>query len=162
MKYAIVYSSKTGNTEYLAKGILDVLPKEECVYFGAPSPEALQAERIYIGFWTDKGSCDEKIAEFLSSVTVQEVFLFGTAGFGGDAAYFQMILENVKKEIGGAGKIIGEYMCQGKMPCAVRKRFEAMEESPKKQVMLDNFDRALKHPNREDIEQLQKALQVAD
>ena len=34
MKYAVVYSSKTGNTRLLAEEIRKVLPAEECLYFG--------------------------------------------------------------------------------------------------------------------------------
>ena len=37
MKYAIVYSSKTGNTAALADRLHDILPHEHCVYFGDTS-----------------------------------------------------------------------------------------------------------------------------
>ena len=59
MKYAIVYSSRTGNTELLAQRLRDSLPKEDCLYVGPPNKEALAAEKLYVGFWTDKGTCDE-------------------------------------------------------------------------------------------------------
>ncbi len=49
-------------------------------------------------------------------------------------------------------------MCQGKMPQAVRRRYEAMEESPRRQIMLDNFDRALSHPNEGDLTALEQAF----
>ena len=32
MSYAIVYSSRTGNTALLAQAIRDALPQEECLY----------------------------------------------------------------------------------------------------------------------------------
>lgn len=48
-------------------------------------------------------------------------------------------------------------MCQGKMPPAVRARYEAMEDSPRRTRMLDNFDQALTHPDQEDLARL-KAL----
>ena len=82
MSYAIVFSSRTGNTALLAQSIRDTLPGD-CLYFGTPDPKALEAETVYVGFWTDKGSCDESIAQFLKTLTNQKVFLFGTAGFGG-------------------------------------------------------------------------------
>ena len=52
MSYAIVFSSKTGNTRLLADTLRASLPQNECTYFGAPAPEALEAETLYIGFWT--------------------------------------------------------------------------------------------------------------
>ena len=72
-----------------AQAIREALPQEECSYFGAPHAEALGADTIYVGFWTDKGICDEQTAHFLQSLTNQKVFLFGTAGFGGAPAYFE-------------------------------------------------------------------------
>ena len=73
MTYAIIYSSKTGNTRLLAETLRDTLPTADCLYFGEPSDEALRAERIYVGFWTDKGTCDADTAAFLARVTTQEV-----------------------------------------------------------------------------------------
>ena len=70
MKYAIVYSSKTGNTAALADRLHDILPHEHCVYFGDTShysPE-LGADLIFAGFWTDKGSCDDRTRLFLKNL----------------------------------------------------------------------------------------------
>ena len=152
MSYAIVYSSRTGNTALLAQAIREALPQEECRYFGAPSPEALSAEALYVGFWTDKGTCDQATAEFLKSLTCQKVFLFGTAGFGGAPAYFQQILSRVQENLNPEVQVTGTYMCQGKMPQAVRTRYEAMEDSPRRAAMLANFDQALCHPDQQDLE----------
>lgn len=157
MKYAIVYSSRTGNTELLAQRLRDSLPKEDCLYMGPPNEEALAAEKLYVGFWTDKGTCDESIAAFLRSITHQQVFLFGTAGFGGAPAYFEKILTAVKENISETATVTGSYMCQGKMPVSVRKRYESMEESAGRQAMLDNFDRALSHPDEQDLSALVEA-----
>mgnify|MGYP005772430205 FL=1 len=158
MSYAIVYSSHTGNTALLAETIRETLPQEDCVYFGAPDPSALTAETVYVGFWTDKGTCDTSIAQFLQSLTNQKVFLFGTAGFGGAAAYFEQILNRVKENLGDSTELIGTYMCQGKMPQPVRTRYEQMEEGPRRTAMLENFDQALSHPNAEDLANLRAAI----
>lgn len=158
MSYAIVYSSHTGNTALLAQTIRDTLPQENCVYFGVPDPSALTAETVYVGFWTDKGTCDASIAQFLQSLTNQKVFLFGTAGFGGAAAYFEQILNRVKENLGDSTELIGTYMCQGKMPQPVRTRYEQMEEGPRRTAMLENFDQALSHPNAEDLANLRAAI----
>ena len=54
MSYAIVFSSKTGNTELLADTLHSCLPQEDCCYFGIPNPAAMEADTLYVGFWTDK------------------------------------------------------------------------------------------------------------
>lgn len=158
MGYSIVYSSRTGNTAKLAQTIREALPAEDCIYFGEPDPKALEAETIYLGFWTDKGSCDEASAEFLKILTGQRLFLFGTAGFGGAPAYFEQILDRVKSKLGSGVTVVGSYMCQGKMPMSVRERYLQMEESPRRTAMLKNFDAALNHPDAEDLTRLRAAL----
>lgn len=158
MSYAIVYSSKTGNTRLLAETIRQALPSEDCVYMGPPSPQALEAGRIYVGFWTDKGICDGETAAFLATLSQQEVFLFGTAGFGGDPAYFEKILARTREHLPASATVVGSWMCQGKMPQAVRSRYEAMEESPRRKASLENFDRALSHPDAADLEGIRQAV----
>lgn len=158
MSYSIVYSSRTGNTALLAQTIRDTLPASDCVYFGAPDAKALAADTIYAGFWTDKGTCDEQVAQFLQSLNGQKVFLFGTAGFGGAPAYFEQILNRVRENLPETTELIGSYMCQGKMPAAVRARYEAMEDNPRRAAMIENFDRALSHPDMQDLDALANAV----
>ena len=159
MTYSIVFSSKTGNTQRLAQAIRNVLPQHDCLFFGPPCGEALKAQRIYAGFWTDKGSCDRETAAFLEQLTSQQIFLFGTAGFGGAPDYFESILARVRQHLPDSARVIGSYMCQGKMPAAVRQRYEGMADSPNRTAMLDNFDRALHHPDAADLERLQQIVQ---
>ena len=161
MKYAIVYSSKTGNTALLAETLKEALPAEDCVYYGAPCDDALRAERLYVGFWTDRGSCDAATAEFLGKIKTGEVFLFGTAGFGGDLSYFDSILDRVDSLLGGV-KVVGRFMCQGKMPPSVRERYvkqlEKSDHAPNLQAMIDNLDRAASHPDDADLAALRSIV----
>ena len=160
MTNAIVYSSNTGNTRMLAEAIRNEIPGDSLLYFGVPKEEALKADRIYVGFWTDKGSCDQQTSAFLKTITNQEVYLFGTAGFGESQEYFDKILKRTEKSISQKAAVVGRFMCQGKMPLAVRQRYEKMLESPVKvpnlQGMIDNFDKALDHPNQEDLNMLRQ------
>lgn len=162
MKYAIVCSSRTGNTRMLSEALKNLLPAEECVYAGTPDDAALAADRLYVGFWTDKGSCDDATAEFLSKVGGKEIFLFGTAGFGGEPSYFERILGNAARNIDHSNTIVGSYMCQGKMPMVVRERYEKMllapDHAPNLESMIENFDRALSHPDEDDLAQFKKAV----
>lgn len=162
MKYSIIYSSNTGNTKLLASKVKEVLNKEECVYYGKPSEEALKADVIFAGFWTDKGCCNTECKEFLSKATNQKIFLFGTAGFGGDESYFEKILDKTKKCIPSSVIILGTYMCQGKMPLSVRARYEKMKKTPGLPMdvdkMIENFDQALSHPDQTDLKLLQEAV----
>ena len=91
MSYAIVFSSKTGNTKLLADALHACLPQENCCYFGTPDPAAMKADDLYVGFWTDKGNADGSTLDFLKQLHGKSIFLFGTAGFGGSEEYFNKI-----------------------------------------------------------------------
>lgn len=53
-------------------------------------------------------------------------------------------------------------MCQGKMPAAVKERYEAMlEKAPDNEraaAFLANFSQALSHPDADDLEKLQMRI----
>lgn len=163
MKYTVVYDSPTGNTKMLAEEILSFLGKENCLYFGEPGDVPDESgDIVFVGFWTDKGECSEKIARFLEETKNSRVVLFGTAGFGGSEDYFGQILQRVEKHLGEGSTLAGSFMCQGKMPAGVRKRYEAMlQENPgdeKIRMMIDNFDRATVHPDAQDINNFKEKL----
>ena len=122
-RYSIIFNSKTGNTRKLADAIHEALPQENCDLFGAVEGDVPASETLYIGFWTDKGSADKATAELLAKLKNRKIFLFGTAGFGGSKEYFTSILDNVKKLIDESNTVVGEYMCQGRMPDSVRERY---------------------------------------
>lgn len=163
-KYAILFSSKTGNTRLLADAIRAALPEEDCAFFGEAGlvAEIPEVETVYLGFWTDKGNADEAALNALKNLRNKNVFLFGTAGFGVEDAYFQRVLNNVKASMDESNTLAGEFMCQGKMQQAVRDRYVKMKEqpdaAPNLDQMIDNFDRALSHPDEADLEHLRQAI----
>ena len=116
----------------------------------------------YVGFWTDKGKADESSSDFLKQLRGKQVFLFGTAGFGGSEEYFNKILKAVQKDLHSSNTVIGSFMCQGKMPMSVRQRYENMKKQPlhlpNLDAMIENFDKALSHPDADDLERLKQAV----
>ena len=54
---------------------------------------------LYVGFWTDKGSCTPAMQEFLHSLYGKRVALFGTAGFGISELYFASLADRFKAEV---------------------------------------------------------------
>ena len=162
MSYAIVFSSKTGNTKLLADTLHACLPQENCCYFGTPDPAAMEADDLYVGFWTDKGNADESTLDFLKQLHGKNIFLFGTAGFGGSEEYFNKILKKVERSLDRSNTVFGRYMCQGKMLPSVRARYEAMRALPAPpenlDAMIENFDRARTHPDADDLNRLRAAV----
>lgn len=152
----VVYSSRTGNTRRLAAVIYQSIP------FSSKDIEELSdetreddAKTYLVGFWTDRESCPQGIHEFLQKLSGKNVLLFGTCGFGGDAVYYKMIEEQVQKLIPSDCTYLGCYMCQGKMPISVREKYQKMLQDEKQkaraQELINNFDRALLHPDSRDF-----------
>ena len=137
--YSIIFSSMTGNTRKLADKIHEILPKESCDYFGTADARGIESELLYIGFWTDKGNADSDTLDFLSKLK-----------------------NNVKSTIDSSNTIVGEYMCQGKMPQSVRERYVKMKENPEHpdniDALIENFDKALSHPDSDDLERLKNII----
>ena len=157
MKIAIVYSSNTGNTKIIAEAIKEELSNEDIVYFGKPENN-IEADIYIVGSWTDKGNCSSEIKEFLTNLNYKKIAYFGTAGFGGQVEYYQTLFNRVKENINDTNQILGYFYCQGKMPMSIRDRYEHLiKENPEDknlQVSIKNFDEALEHTNKEDIEQV--------
>ena len=158
-RYSIIYSSKTGNTKKLAEAIYNTLPQNKCDYYGTVDKiDDVLSNVIYIGFWTEKGNADHLTIDFLNKLKNKKIFLFGTAGYGESEKYFEGIINNVKKNIDSSNTIIGSFMCQGKMPLSVRERYEKMREQNNISLNIDkliaNFDKALSHPNTDDLKTL--------
>ena len=175
MKYAIVYSSRTGNTRQLAEKAFEVLGEREggeCVYFGevpagplegATAQRFREAEILYAGFWTDKGNADSGILSLFKELgktdnMPPEIILFGTAGFGADQAYFSQIIRRLEGELPQNCTVIGWYMCPGRMGEGVRRRYEAMLQDPvsagQAELLLKNFDAVRTRPDERDAQAL--------
>ena len=153
MKTAILYDSATGNTAYLAQALKQEYP--QAVYCTPQDCDIQQAECVFVGFWTDKGTCSERLQAVLPKLAGKEVFLFGTAGFGASQEYFAQIIARVSEKLPDSCRVIGWYMCTGRMGEGVRKRYEAMcqvsETREKGEMLLRNFELAAAHPNELDV-----------
>lgn len=156
MSYAIICSSKTGNTEKLAQRAREVLGEK------GEGPVA-DADLVLLGSWTDKGGMDPALTDALPQLAGKRVFLFGTCGFGGSQAYYDRVLDRFAAALPEGAQVVGRFMCQGQMPPAVRERYVKMaEQDPKKfEHMIENFDRALGHPDDADLDAFEAALRSA-
>ena len=123
------------------------------------------SETLFVGFWTNQGVADRETQQLLGQLKDRKIFLFGTAGFGGSEAYFQAILDKTKAFIDDSNTVIGTYMCQGKMPHSVRERYVKMKEQPDHMpnidTMIENFDKALSHPDADDLVKLANLVNEA-
>ncbi len=162
MKYSMFYQSATGNTKLLAEAVEAYLNE-----IGAVKVEkAEDADLVCVGFWTEQGDANKNVREYMRTLRDCNVFLFGTAGFGDSKTYFDGLIEKAEDSLVVSNKVLGSFMCQGKMPNAFREKYEKDKEEIPYQgahydLMITNFDKALSHPDEADIEDAKKAVAEA-
>lgn len=156
MKIAILYDSATGNTAYLAEALHKAYP--DAALCTPDTCAVTDADCVLLGFWTDKGTCSDKLKAVLHELAGKQVFLFGTAGFGASDSYFSQLIDRVKAELPADCQVMGWYMCAGRMGEGVHRRYEQMCENPetreKGEMLLRNFEAAAAHPNADDASAL--------
>lgn len=156
MKYSVIYTSQTGNTQKLAMEIFAAIPdsSKDCCRTGEFTPEK-DAGVYFVGFWTDRGTCSMEVIDFLGGLHGKKIALFGTCGMGANQEYYHKIEEQVKVFIPEDNEYLGAFLCQGKMPIQVRNKYKAMENesnAAQMEMMLQNFDEALLHPDQADFD----------
>ncbi len=162
MNYSMLYHSITGNTKLLAETI-----EETCAELGLTKAESTDAaDLVFIGFWTQDGDADKKTLDEIKYLKDKKAFLFGSCGFGDSKPYFDGILEVVEGHLQETVDVIGSFICQGKMPQEFRNNYEKQKEVVPTQsvhydLMISNFDKALNHPDQNDLDALKKAVKDA-
>ena len=127
--------------------------------------QASEADVVFVGFWCDKGSCSPAVQHFLQGLAGKRVFLFGTCGFGESDEYFAQILDRVRTYLPADAQYIGGAMCQGKMGMGVKRRYEGMlekdPENAQARMLIDNWNKAQSHPNKDDVSRIAAAVKEA-
>lgn len=91
----------------------------------------------------------------LPTLQNKNIAYFGTAGFGGSADYYEQLWQRVAAQLPESNRLLGHFFCQGKMPIGTRERYvhllTAHPEDAKLRMSVENFDRALSHPDEADL-----------
>ena len=164
-RITIVCESLTGNTAMLADALRVHLQLGDGEVLTPVCAETDSSDIFFVGSWTDKGDCAANTAAFLEKLENKKVFLFGTCGFGRSDAYYDTVFRRYADHLKSNNQIIGHYICQGKMPESVLRRYEAMKaanpESERWGECIENFNQALSHPNGNDLQGLRDAADAA-
>lgn len=154
MNCSIVYASQTGNTALVAQAVRRGAGAC-CAQFGEAGAAAPQGDLVFVGYWVDKGTADQQSRQVLAGLANKRIALFGTCGMGGAPDYYAGIEQRVAALVPESCTLVGSFLCQGKMAQAVGQRYEAaLRADPsdaRAQAGLENFRRALGHPDEEDL-----------
>ena len=158
LDYLVVYDTETGNTKKIATEIFSTLPGMSKDLINLNEREQLPEANVYfIGFCVHRGTCSIAVGNLLSGLSGKSVALFGTCGTGNHPEYYKKIAGSVRIWLEDDNNYLGSFICQGKMPLAIRQKYESMFKDSsgcdceKIQRQLLNFDEAMIHPDRSDL-----------
>lgn len=158
MKVLILYSSLTGNTKKIAETFYESIEVEKSILpiSEIQSIDLDEYELLCVGYWVDKGICDEKSKHIIESIENKKIVLFGTVGAMDNENYYDKIKQRVEVLIKSSNKIEGHFLCQGKINSKVTDRYKLMlEENPEDENLIrkiKNHTQAITHPDEMDIE----------
>lgn len=154
LDYLVLYDSQSGNTKNLAASIFSALPGNAKDLIDITTEKDIPEARLYfIGFCVHQGTCRLPVSDFIQTLKGKDIALFGTCGMGNSPEYYKMIEQKVSAWIEESSRYLGIYLCQGKMPLQVRKKYEQMrtsENAAQMDMFIRNFDMALTHPDEAD------------
>ena len=154
MKTLVVYSSKTGNTQKVARAIYDALPEPKEIFSAKEAPDPSEYDFLALGFWVDKGTANAGSARYMATVKGKKVGLFGTLGAYPDSDHAKQCLEKAKALVQG-NEILGEFLCQGKVDPTLIKMMETrMKDDPHHSITPERrarLEEAAKHPDEKDL-----------
>ena len=150
MKTMVVYSSKSGNTEKLAKTVYDNLAGEKYIYPVTQAPEPDDYDLVAVGFWLMAGKPDPKSIEYFSKIKGTRVFLFATHGAAKGSDHANAAMEKAIAMIDG-GEIAGTFSCQGVVNPEVLEKVKAKPDPP---PWIGDAPKAAGHPDAKDLKAL--------
>lgn len=149
MKSLVVYSSRTGNTQKVARTIYDALPEPKDIFSAKEAPDPSGYDFLALGFWVDKGMVNAGSARYMETVKDKKIGLFGTLGAYPDSDQARQCLKNARALVKD-NEILGEFLCQGKVDPALIKMMDDPHHSmtPERRARLEE---AAKHPDEKDL-----------
>ena len=152
-KWAVLYSTVTGNTEQIARRIAQAAGDAD-IFPMADMPEDLSPyEVVAIGYWLRLGGPDPKTMGFLPKVHDAKVVLFQTHGTDPGSEHAVTAFARAAYLLGEGCEILGTFGCQGKInPAMIERRKHSDPDDPHVgEKAQRRWERAAAHPNEEDL-----------
>jgi flavodoxin len=155
MSALVVHSSKTSNTEKVAKAIHGVFPKGTDLYRVEDAPPPDDYDLIALGFWVDKGQPDEAAKNYITKIKNKNVALFMTLGAYPDSDHARKSMQSAVDSLNKDNTVLGTFTCHGKIADNLVKSMATLPAghphsmSPERKARLEE---AAKHPDQKDFD----------
>ncbi len=152
-KWAVVYSSVTGNTRQIAEAIAQKAGDAD-IFRVQDAPQDLSAyDVVAIGYWLRLGQPDPLTLKYLAGVRNARVVFFQTHGTAPDSEHAITSFARAGYHLGEGCEILGTFGCRGKInPAMLEKRKNAGPDDPHGGPQSEERWRlAASHPDAQDI-----------
>ena len=114
MNVQIIYASRTGCTEKVAKAIAAGLPDHSVTLCNlADGTPEITGDVVLLGYWGIQGGPDKETAELIRTVRGKAVGVFCTLGYYADSRHGRDTLEAGFNLLKDRNEIIGGFVCNG-------------------------------------------------
>lgn len=151
-KWAVLYTSVTGNTKKIAEAIAEQADAD--LFRVQDAPEDLsQYEVVALGYWLRLGRPDPLMLKFMGTVHDANVLFFQTHGTSPTSEHAITSFARAGQALGPNCEIIGTFGCRGKInPKMLEKRQKGSKDDPHSGKKAEERWRlASTHPDAQDI-----------
>ena len=152
-KWAIIYSSVTGNTKAIADAMAEALGEAVDVFRVQDAPDDLSGyEVVLLGYWLRLGAPDPLMLKYLPKVHDARVCFFQTHGTEPTSEHAITSFARAGYQLGTGCEILGTFGCQGKInPALIEKRKNAGPDDPHGGAKsIERWKNAATHPDDAD------------
>lgn len=158
----IVYDSKTGNTEKVAKALAEGAG-ERCVLTRVEDAPAADAFAVVVaGYWVDRGAPNAKMKKYLETLHGKKVVLFQTLGAEPTSDHATSALVNAGVALNNDCKVLGTLSIRGAIDPALLEMMRRMPAGGAHSASPESEARwaaAASHPDAEDLAQAKAFMQ---
>ena len=152
-KWAVIYSSVTGNTKMIAEAIAEAAESAD-IFRVQDAPMDLSGyDIVALGYWLRLGQPDPLMLKYLPQVEGSKVVFFQTHGTEPTSEHAITSFARAGYHLGKGCEILGTFGCQGKInPVMLEKRKHAGPDDPHGGVKAqERWQKAASHPDVQDI-----------
>ncbi len=122
-KWAVIYSSVTGNTKRIAEAIAE--QAEADIFRVQDAPKDVSGyDVVALGYWLRLGQPDPLMLQYLPKVHGTRVLFFQTHGTAPTSEHAITSFARAGYVLGGGNEVLGTFGCRGKINPAMKKKRE--------------------------------------
>lgn len=159
MSILLAYSSKTGNTQAVAKAIAEILPEGSDFFKISEVKDTDKYDVVIVGFWVDQGLPNKEAMTFIDTLKNKKIGYFFTLGAYTNSKHAQDCHDKaVELLTAHNNKIVSSFCCQGKIDPTLTEKFKELPKDHPHymdEARMKRHQEAALHPDAKDFENAQ-------